>query len=58
MTPQQAVEAPRLWTEGAHLDLEPGYAHHADALRAKGHDVRVVPHIGGGMNAMRSGRMA
>lgn len=55
MTPQQAVEAPRLWTEGAHLDLEPGYAHHADALRAKGHDVRVVPHIGGGMNAIAFG---
>lgn len=52
MTAQQAVEAPRLWTEGAHLELEPGYAHHADALRARGHDVRLVPHIGGGMNAI------
>lgn len=55
MTPQQAVEAPRLWTEGAHLELEPGYAHHAEALRAKGHDVRIVPHIGGGMNAIAFG---
>lgn len=55
MTAQQAVEAPRLWTEGAHLELESGYAHHVDALRAKGHDVRLVPHIGGGMNAIDFG---
>lgn len=52
MTSQQAVEAPRLWTEGAHVELEPDYAHHADALRAKGHDVSLVPTIGGGMNAI------
>ncbi len=52
MTPQQAVEAPRIWTEGAHLELEPDYAHHAEALRSMGHEVRVVPHIGGGMNAI------
>jgi len=52
MSVQQAVEAPRLWTEGAHLELEAGYAHHAEALRAKGHDVTMVPNIGGGMNAI------
>lgn len=52
MSVQQAVEAPRLWTEGAHLELEAGYAHHAEALKAKGHDVKIVPHIGGGMNAI------
>ncbi|MCD1617615.1 gamma-glutamyltransferase [Salipiger marinus] len=55
MTPQQAVEAPRLWTEGGHLELEPGYAHHAEALRARGHDVQLVPHVGGGMNAIAFG---
>lgn len=55
MTPQQAVEAPRLWTEGAHLELEPDYAHHAEALRAMGHTVEVVRHIGGGMNAIAFG---
>ncbi|QEW20933.1 Acylase ACY 1 [Marinibacterium anthonyi] len=50
MTPQQAVEAPRIWTEGAHVELEPGYAHHKPALEAMGHEVTLVPHIGGGMN--------
>ena len=52
MSPQQAVEAPRIWTEGAHVELEPDYAHHRAALEAKGHDVQIVPHIGGGMNAI------
>jgi len=52
MSLQQAVEAPRLWTEGAHVELEPCYEHHADALRAKGHSVEIVCHIGGGMNAI------
>ncbi|KAA8604337.1 gamma-glutamyltransferase [Salipiger aestuarii] len=50
MTPQQAVEAPRIWTEGAHVELEPDYAHHKPALEAMGHTVTLVPHIGGGMN--------
>ena len=50
MSPQQAVEAPRIWTEGAHVELEPDYAHHKAALEAKGHEVKLVPHIGGGMN--------
>ncbi|WP_305790794.1 gamma-glutamyltransferase [Paracoccus sp. SY] len=52
MTLQQAVEAPRLWTEGHHLELEPGLAAQADAMRARGHDVRLVKTIGGGMNAI------
>lgn len=55
MTPQQAVEAPRIWTEGAHVEIEPDYAHHETALAAKGHEVQVVPHIGGGMNAIAFG---
>lgn len=49
---QQAVEAPRLWTEGHHLELEPAYADLAPALRARGHEVRLVKTIGGGMNAI------
>ncbi|WP_207099486.1 gamma-glutamyltransferase [Paracoccus shandongensis] len=52
MTLQQAVEAPRLWTEGAHLELEPSLAAQAGAMRARGHDVRLVKTIGGGMNAI------
>ncbi|WP_282707078.1 gamma-glutamyltransferase [Cereibacter changlensis] len=52
MTLQQAVEAPRLWTDGQHVELEPAYAPMAEALRARGHEVRLVKTIGGGMNAI------
>ncbi|MFC7704492.1 gamma-glutamyltransferase [Plastorhodobacter daqingensis] len=52
MSLQQAVEAPRLWTDGGHVELEPAYAPMADALRARGHEVRLVKTIGGGMNAI------
>ncbi|WP_299821825.1 gamma-glutamyltransferase [uncultured Jannaschia sp.] len=52
MSLQEAVEAPRLWTDGAHLELEPAYAPMRDALAARGHDVRTVRTIGGGMNAI------
>lgn len=52
MSVQQAVEAPRLWTDGAHVELEPALAHHAAALQAKGHEVKQVKTIGGGMNAI------
>lgn len=54
MSPQEAVEAPRVWTQGGEVEIERAYgAEAAEALRARGHDVRVVPHIGGGMNAIR-----
>jgi len=52
MTLQQAVEAPRLWTGGGPLELEPGYAAAADALRGMGHDVLPVRTVGGGMNGV------
>ena len=53
MTPQQAVEAPRVWTQGGPLEIEPGIPEAtADALRARGHDVLRVPRIAGGMNAV------
>ncbi len=55
LTPQQAVEAPRIWTEGGHVELEPDYAHHREALEARGHEVALVPHVGGGMNAIAFG---
>ncbi|MFD1882881.1 gamma-glutamyltransferase [Paracoccus pacificus] len=55
MTLQQAVEAPRIWTEGQHVELEPAFAPMADALRAMGHEVRLVKTIGGGMNAIGFG---
>ena len=54
MSVQEAVEAPRVWTQGGEVEIERAYgAEAAEALRARGHDVRVVPHIGGGMNTIR-----
>ena len=55
MTLQEAVEAPRLWTNGGPLELEPGFAPAADALRAMGHDVLPVRTVGGGMNGIAFG---
>jgi gamma-glutamyltranspeptidase/glutathione hydrolase len=53
---QQAVEAPRLWTQGFQLELEPGFPDAvAEALRARGHDVQRVPNVGGGMCAVGFG---
>lgn len=50
MTLQEAVEAPRLWTQGAQLELEEGFPDSVEAsLRAKGWDTLRLPHIGGGM---------
>lgn len=51
---QHAVEAPRVWTNGHTLELEPTIASSLDAaLTAKGHRVQRVKHIGGGMGAIR-----
>lgn len=55
MSLQEAVEAPRLWTQGHEVEIERGYAAQRNALESYGHEVRVVPHIGGGMNAIRFG---
>ncbi|HWL83732.1 MAG TPA: gamma-glutamyltransferase [Roseomonas sp.] len=51
---QDAVEAPRIWTNGHTLELEPTIAADLDAkLAALGHRVQRVKHIGGGMGAVR-----
>lgn len=55
MTPQQAVEAPRIWTQGGQsgLELEPAVPEDvAAALAARGHAVRRVAAVGGGMNGI------
>ena len=52
MPVQEAVEAPRIWTDGAHVELEPALADMAPELEALGHEVRAVKTIGGGMNAI------
>jgi gamma-glutamyltranspeptidase/glutathione hydrolase len=50
---QMAVEAPRLWTQGHAVETEPAFAAEAVAgLRALGHAVQPVPHVGGGMCAI------
>lgn len=51
---QSAVEAPRVWTQGFGLELEPRYPDAvAEALRARGHAIERVPNVGGGMGAIR-----
>jgi gamma-glutamyltranspeptidase/glutathione hydrolase len=53
MTLQQAVEAPRIWTQGLALELEPAIPEAVgQALLAMGHAVKRVRTIGGGMNAI------
>ena len=50
---QAAVEAPRLWTQGHQLELEPAFSEElAHQLRSMGHDVLRVPNVGGGINAI------
>ena len=53
MTPQQAVEAPRIWTQGGPLELEPAFpVSLGAALASRGHDVQRVGRVAGGMNAI------
>jgi len=54
MTVQEAVEAPRLWTQGNALELERGFAADvAPALAARGHDIAMVGNVAGGMSAIQ-----
>ncbi|MBN9564275.1 MAG: gamma-glutamyltransferase [Alphaproteobacteria bacterium] len=56
MSLQEAVEAPRLWTQGFALELETGFPEPVRAaLRERGHEVVAVPHVGGGMCAVGFG---
>ena len=53
MTLQEAVEAPRIWTQGQALEVEPGISDRVrEGLRSKGHDVEVTPRVAGGMNGV------
>jgi gamma-glutamyltranspeptidase/glutathione hydrolase len=55
MTLQEAVEAPRAWTQGAELELEevfPNLPELERALRSLGHSTTVVPKVAGGMNGV------
>lgn len=56
MPAQEAVEAPRVWTEGGALEMEPVYPDGiAQALGLRGHEIVRVKCIGGGMNAISIG---
>ena len=53
MTLQEAVEAPRVWTEGPVLELEDTISEHVQkALRLRGHTISMLPHVAGGMNGI------
>ncbi|MCZ6888217.1 MAG: gamma-glutamyltransferase, partial [Gammaproteobacteria bacterium] len=51
MSPQEAVEAPRIWTQGEALEVEMGISETTrDELTARGHEVTPLRLIGGGMS--------
>lgn len=53
MSLPEAVEAPRLWTQGGPVEIEDAIPEAVrEALRRRGHELAVVPHVGGGMNAI------
>jgi gamma-glutamyltranspeptidase/glutathione hydrolase len=54
MTLQEAVEAPRIWTEGPVLEVEHGIpAPVRQGLEARGHTLKIMPTVAGGMNAIQ-----
>ena len=56
MSLQEAVEAPRVWTQGESVEVEDGYGDAVrDALRGLGHAVVPSPCIGAGMNGIEIG---
>lgn len=53
MTLQEAVEAPRVWTQGQELEVETAVPQAVRAgLTALGHDLREVDTVAGGMNGV------
>ncbi len=51
---QEAVEAPRIWTEGPLLEVEHGIpAPVRQGLEARGHTLKIMPTVAGGMNAIQ-----
>ena len=54
MSLQEAVEAPRVWTEGNALEVELAVPDEVRSeLRSMGHEVEAVPTVAGGMNAIQ-----
>jgi gamma-glutamyltranspeptidase/glutathione hydrolase len=53
MSVQEAVEAPRVWTQGHQLEIESGFPPTLfQAMRARGHAVASVGNVAGGMGAI------
>ena len=53
MSLQEAVEAPRVWTQGEEVEVEQGVPEDVrQALESKGHQVKVVTNVAGGMNGI------
>ncbi|MDM9627878.1 gamma-glutamyltransferase [Rhizobium sp. S152] len=53
MSIQDAVEAPRVWTNGGALELEPAFPDEiANELQSRGHRIARSARIAGGMNAI------
>lgn len=56
MTPQEAIEAPRMFTQGQEVELEEVFGTEvASSLRSLGHDVTMVKNVAGGMNVIEFG---
>ncbi len=56
MTPQEAIEAPRMFTQGQSLELEKEFGTTtASSLRGIGHKVEMVNNVAGGMNIIEFG---
>ena len=54
MSLQEAVEAPRVWTEGPILEVEHGIEGPVRrGLEGRGHTLQVAPAVAGGMNAIQ-----
>ena len=54
MTLQEAVEAPRIWTEGPFVEVEHGFPESIrQGLAALGHTLKIMPTVAGGMNAIQ-----
>ena len=54
MSLQEAVEAPRIWTEGPVLEVEHGIPENVrQGLEARGHTLQRMPTVAGGMNAIQ-----
>ena len=54
MTPQEAVEAPRIWTKGGSIEIERTFSSESyNGLCNLGNDVTWVDRIAGGMNMIK-----